>query len=583
MNIDAIPARRILAWVWRDHLRRRLPTLIVAVLFMALEGGAVGALSYLVRPMFDGIHQGAPMSIVIWVAASVATVFMVRAFAGFTHRVIMARLAEGISTELQQNLLIHVMQLDLGFFQTNPPGSLIERLRGDNAALRSLWPPIVQTLGRDVISLLSLLTVALLIDWRWTLVAVVGVPIIVGPLALLQARVRKTARQSRAAAAVLSTRLDETFHGIHTLQLTGSEPHEAIRYRRALDTYLKAQIRSETAAAAIPGMIDLVAAMGFTAVMLYGGSQIIEGSKTIGAFMSFFTAIALVFEPLRRLGSVSGSWAQARASLERMRHLLDVMPQLRSPAQPKPVPSDPLGPRLELQDVTFAYGELPVLTGFTIVAEPGQTTALVGPSGAGKTTVFQLLTRMADPQSGRVTLGGTDLRDFDLRRLRQQFSVVSQDSALFDEPLSVNIRMGATDLSDEALARALADANAAEFVAKMPLGVLTPAGPRGTGLSGGQKQRIAIARAVLRNAPILLLDEATSALDAQSETLVTEALARLGKGRTTLVIAHRLATVRQADKIIVMNHGHVVDQGNHEQLLARGGLYADLHRLQFKD
>ncbi len=580
---DPIPARRILAWVWRDHLRRRSPILFVAILFMALEGGAVGALSYLVRPMFDGIHQGADISIVIWVAASVALVFIARALAGFTHRILMARQAEGISTELQQNLLTHIMQLDLGFYQTNPPGSLIERLRGDNAALRALWPPIVQALGRDVISLASLLTVAVLIDWRWTLVAVIGVPLIVLPLAVLQARVRKTARQSRAAAAVLSTRLDEAFHGIRTLQLTGSEPQEGLRYRRALDTYLKAQIRSETASAAIPALIDLVAALGFAGVMLYGGSQIIAGTKTLGAFMSFFTAMALVFEPLRRLGSVSGAWAQARASLERMRHLFDEKPQLTSPAQPKPMPTAVAGLRLELQDVSFAYGDAPVLNGISLIAEPGQTTALVGPSGAGKTTVFQLLTRIVDPVAGRVTFGGTDLRDLDLRALRQQFSVVSQDSALFDEPLSVNIRMGASDQSDAALARALSDANAADFVADMPLGVESPAGPRGSALSGGQRQRIAIARAVLRNAPILLLDEATSALDARSELLVTEALARLGRGRTTLVIAHRLATVRQADKIVVMNQGRVVDQGSHDELLARGGLYADLYRLQFKD
>ena len=580
---DPIPARRILAWVWRDHLRRRLPVLIIAVLLMALEGGAVGALSYLVRPLFEGIHQGADMAIVIWVAASVALVFVVRALAGFSHRVLMARQAEGISAELQQNLLTHVMQLDLGFYQTNPPGSLIERLRGDNAALRALWPPIAQALGRDVVSLISLLTVAVLIDWRWTLVAVVGVPLIVLPLTLLQARVRRTARQSRAAAAVLSTRLDETFHGIRTLQLTGSEPQEATRYRRALDTYLRAQIRSETASAAIPALIDLVAALGFAGVMLYGGSQIIAGTKTLGAFMSFFTAMALVFEPLRRLGSVSGAWAQARASLERMRHLLDEEPHLANPAQPKPMPVATKGLRLELQDVHFAYGDAPVLNGVCLVAEAGQTTALVGPSGAGKTTVFQLLTRMADPGSGHVMLGGVDLRDLDLKALRQQFSVVSQESALFDEPLSVNIRMGAADLSDAALARALTAANAAEFVAQMPLGVESPAGPRGSALSGGQRQRIAIARAVLRNAPILLLDEATSALDSRSETQVTEALARLGKGRTTLVIAHRLATVRQADKIVVLNQGRVVDQGRHDELLARGGLYADLHRLQFKD
>ena len=582
MTDAALSTRRLLGWVWTDHLKRRLVALLIAVFFMAIEGGAVGALSYLVRPMFDDIKIGAARSVVIWIAVAVAGVFVLRALAGFAHRVIMARMAEGISTDLQHALLAHLMRLEIGFYQRNAPGTLIERLRGDNIVLRSLWPPIVQSLGRDVVALISLLVVAVLIDWRWTLVAVIGVPLLIGPLTLLQKRVRKTARAAREAAAVLSLQLDEAFHGVRTLQLTGSEPVATRRFRAALDRYLAIQIRSETFSAAIPAMIDLVAAMGFAGVMLYGGLQIIDGTKTLGAFMSFFTAMALVFEPLRRLGSISASWAQARASLERMRHLLDETPKLANPSLPKSIATAPLGPRLALENVSFAYDATPVLNGASLVAEAGQTTAIVGPSGAGKTTIFHLLTRMADPQSGRVTLGGLDLRDFDLGAVRQQFSVVSQDSALFDESLAANIRLGAQDLSDTALAAALAAANAADFVAALPDGVQSPAGPRGSALSGGQRQRIAIARAILRNAPILLLDEATSALDAQSEAAVTEALARLAKGRTTLVIAHRLTTIQQADKIIVMNHGQVVGQGRHDALLAQGGLYADLYRMQFK-
>jgi ABC-type multidrug transport system fused ATPase/permease subunit len=355
------------------------------------------------------------------------------------------------------------------------------------------------------------------------------------------------------------------------------------RYRKAQNKFLGAQIRSQTASAAIPALIDFVAALGFAGVMLYGGMQILAGEKTLGEFMSFFTAMALVFEPLRRLGSVSAQWAQARASLERMLLLLDVAPTLLSPANPKPLPNAGAGLRLELRNVGFAYSDLPVLVDASLIAEAGQTTALVGPSGAGKTTVFHLLSRMADPQTGQVLLGGTDIRDLDLRDLRQQFSVVSQESALFDEPISANVRMGAKDHSPEGLARALRDANAEEFVERLPLGAESPAGPRGSALSGGQRQQIAIARALLRDAPILLLDEATSALDSQSERLVTDALARLAAGRTTLVIAHRLSTILQADKIVVMNKGRIVDQGRHEELLARGGLYADLYRLQFQD
>ena len=573
----------LIRWIWSQHLRAKWPQLLAALGLMAVEGAAVGALSYIVRPMFDTIYPGAGGSAVRWVAVAVASVFILRALAGLGQKVIMSRLAEGLSADIQASMLAHLMRLDLQFFQSHPPGQLIERLRGDNTAFRALWPNIVGAFGRDAVSLLSLISVALWIDWRWTLVAVLGVPLVLGPLSGLQRRIRNTARTARGAAALLSTRLDEVFHGIATIQLTGSEQHESGRYRLALRQYFRAQVRSDSASAAIPALFDIVAALGFAGVMLYGGAQIVAGEKTIGEFMSFFTAMALVFEPLRRLGSVSGAWAQARANLERIRDVLDEMPRLTSPATPLPLPTSPEGPRLVLDHVSFAYGDAPVLNDASFIAEPGQTTAIVGPSGAGKTTVFQLLTRMADPTAGSVTLGGVDLRNLNLAELRGQFAVVSQDSALFDESLADNVRLGARDLTDAGLTRALTAANAAGFVGDMAQGAATPAGPRGSGLSGGQRQRISIARAMLRNAPILLLDEATSALDAQSETLVTEALARLAQGRTTLVIAHRLATVRQADKIVVMDRGRVVDQGRHDELLARGGLYADLYRLQFTD
>ncbi len=578
--MTAIPARRLLGWLWRDHIRRRWPLLTLALLLMAVEGAATGALSYLVRPMFDEVHQGAAFSVVARVAASVGGVFVLRALAGFSHKIIIARQSERVGAELQAAMLAHALRLDLGFYLAHSPGSLMERLRGDTATLRNLWPPILQAFGRDVVALLSLAVVALLIDWRWTLIAVAGVPLLALPITRLQRMVRGTARSARDAAGALSTQLDEAFHGIRTLQLSGAEADEVSRYRRALEKYLTAQFRSDRAAAAIPALIDVVAALGFAGVMLYGGMQIIAGTKTLGEFMSFFTAMGLVFEPLRRLGSVSGLWAAARASLERMRGLLDEVPKITSPARPLALPEGEV--RLEMRDVSFGYGETPVLRGISLLAEPGKVTALVGPSGAGKTTIFHLLTRLADPDAGQVTLNGVDLRDLDLGQLRGLFAVVSQDSALFDEAIAANVRLGAKDQSDAALSRALGLAHA-DFVEAMPLGVNSPAGPRGTALSGGQRQRIAIARAILRDAPILLLDEATSALDSQTELGVTEALDTLRSGRTTLVIAHRLSTIQAADVILVMNKGQIVARGSHAQLLAEGGLYADLYRLQFKE
>lgn len=583
MDDTSLPLRRVLGWLWSDHLRRRAPWFALALVFMTVEGASIGALTYLVQPMFDAIHPGAELSVVYWIAGAVAGVFALRALAGFSHRVILYRQAEVIAAGMQEAALAHVMALDQSFFHKHAPGALITRVSGDSTALKSLWPPMLQALGRDSITLVAILTVALMTDWRWTLIAVVGLPLMLAPLVLLQRSVRKTVQQSRRESAILATRLDETFHGIRTLQLTGTEPQELGRFRQTLARYLSAQRKTQTSSAAIPAIIDLVAAMGFAGVMLYGGSQIIAGAKTMGEFMSFFTGMALIFEPLRRLGGVSATWAQARVSLERLRALLDMQPGLVSPANPKPVPASANGLAVEFCDVSFGYGKARVLDGVSFRAEAGKTTALVGPSGAGKTTVFQLLTRLADPQSGQILLEGQDLRGLDLRELRQQFAVVSQDSALFDETIAHNIRMGAADQSPEGLQQALAAAHAEGFVRQMPKGAETRVGPRGSGLSGGQRQRVAIARAILRDAPVLLLDEATSALDSQSEQLVTEALDRLSQGRTTLVIAHRLSTVLQADRIVVMDKGRVVDQGRHADLLARGGLYAQLYRLQFRD
>ena len=294
--------------------------------------------------------------------------------------------------------------------------------------------------------------------------------------------------------------------------------------------------------------------------------------------MAFFTAIGLAFEPLRRLGAVSGVWQVAAASIERIKELMET-PLLRDPETPAPAPQGV--PGIALRDVTLSFGEAEVLRGLTLTAEPGKTTALVGPSGAGTSTVFNLLTRLADPAAGGVEIGGVRVDALRLADLRGMISVVSQEALLFDETLRENIVLG-RDVSDEALNAALDAAHVSDFLPRLENGIDTRVGVRGSGLSGGQRQRVAIARALLRDTPILLLDEATSALDAASEAVVQEALERLSKGRTTLVIAHRLSTVRSADKIVVMDHGRVVDEGTHEALIAREGPYRDLYRLQFE-
>ncbi|SDF05077.1 ATP-binding cassette, subfamily B, MsbA [Celeribacter baekdonensis] len=575
-------SRILIVWLWRDYLRRYVVLVAVALVFMALEGAMLGALSYLIKPMFDRVLVAQNGDAIIWVALAVFGVFTARAIASFSHRVIMAVVGQKVSATLQARLVAHMLTLDGRFFQDHPPGTLIERTRGDSAAVSGVWGTVLAALGRDLISLLSLLTVAVLVDWRWTLIAVAGAPLLAVPVTVLQNLVRRTTRSARQASARVSTRLDEIFHGATTIKLSGTETREADRFHDEINHFVASQIKSEAGQAGIPALMDIVAGFGFFGVLLYGGHQIIDGTKTVGEFMSFFTAMALVFEPLRRLGNVSGVWQAARASLERIHAIFAERPEITSPPTPKALPIAAKDADIRFENVRFAYADAPVLNGTTFTAEAGKTTALVGASGAGKSTVFNLMTRLADPQAGTISIGGVATTDLSLPDLRGLYSVVSQDALLFDESLRDNVLMGAK--ADETkLNAALKAAHVDDFIPKLDDGLDTQVGPRGSGLSGGQRQRVAIARAVLRNRPVLLLDEATSALDAQSEKVVQTALETLSKDRTTLVIAHRLSTIRNAHKIVVMDKGQVVDEGTHDELLARGGLYADLYRLQYAD
>ncbi len=573
--------RVVAHWLWDRFIRKRLPLIGLAVVFMVLEAAMLGAFSYLVQPMFDDVLVAGDRARVVFVALAMALVFFGRGLARLAHKSIMAGLSEKATAELQGVLLAHLATLDQAFFKRNAPGVLIERVRGDSEAMRRLFKGFITGLGRDGAAVVVLLGVALWTAWQWTLAAIIAIPLIVVPILAIQRLIRRRSREARLAAADSSNRLDEAFHGIATIQLTGTEAQELGRFRKIMDRFARMATRAAIGQASVSTVMDFGAAIGFALVLVVGGFQIIDGTRTVGEFMSFFTALGLLFDPMRRLSALSAEWQNILASLDRTHALLQVAPKVVSPPPPHAIlpARDTAG--VELCDVSFGYDETPVLRNLSLVAEAGQTTAIVGPSGAGKTTIFTLLTRLADGQSGKVLIGGQDVRDYDLAALRGLFSVVSQDSALFDETIRDNVTLGAGEVSDTALQAALQDAHVADFLPNLPQGLDTLAGPRGSSLSGGQRQRVAIARALLRNAPILLLDEATSALDAKSEALVQDALDRLAQGRTTLVIAHRLSTVRGADKIVVMDRGRVVEQGTHGELLDKGGAYARLYAIQF--
>ena len=570
----------LLGWLWRDYLSRHKGWLAVAVVFMATEGSMLAAVSWIIGPMFDRVFIGGESGALWWVGIVILGIFLTRAVTSIVQRVILTRIAQTVAGEIRAALLRHLMTLDAAFHQRHPPGTLIERVQGDVSAINNVWTGIILGFGRDAVAVVALFGVALSVDWRWTLIALVGIPLLMVPALLAQGFVRARARAAREAAAAMSTRLDEVFHGIAPVKLNGLEEYQSSRYGALIETRVKAEVSAALGQATIPALIDIMAGIGFVAVLIFGAAEITSGEKTVGQFMTFFSAMLLTFEPLRRLGNLTGLWQAAAASVERLFALFAERPTLRHTAKPVAPPTG--APEIELRDVHLAYGDLPALSGASFVARAGETTALVGASGAGKSTVFNVLTRLVEPQSGRITLGGVPIEEMALADLRGLFSVVAQDAALFDESLRDNILLAGVGREAD-LPEVLEAAHVADFLPMLPAGLDSPAGPRGSNLSGGQRQRVAIARALLRDMPVLLLDEATSALDTKSEAIVQDALDRLAEGRTTLVIAHRLSTVRNADKIVVMDQGRVVDEGAHDTLIARGGLYADLYAMQFRD
>ncbi|MEY8098283.1 ABC transporter ATP-binding protein [Falsihalocynthiibacter sp. S25ZX9] len=554
--------------------------MLIAFFFMVIEGGSLGVLSYLLQPMFDQIFIAGDSAAIWRVGGLIVALFFARAISNLVQKTLLTTVAQRTSTTMQKELVGHLMTLDSQFFQKNSPGALMERVQGDTLAVQGVWSVIISGVGRDFISLLALMYVAIQVDLIWTLISIAGIPLLLLPMVVLQKYIRRKTNALRVEASLRSTQLDEIFHGINPIKLNVMESYQQSRFNYIIGRIVRAEIKTAAGRAFIPSMIDIMTGFGFLGVLVFGGQDIVTGDKTVGQFMSFFSAMGLTFQPMRRLGSIAGTWQVAAASLQRLYTLFDERPTILSPAVSKG--TEAFSGDVTLRNVEFSYGDTPVLHDVSFVAKAGETTALVGASGAGKSTVFNLLTRLIEPTSGAVLVGGVPVADFDLSILRHSFSVVSQDSLLFDETLRDNVLMGHTDITEVDLERALEAAHVTDFLGQLPDGLASPAGPRGTNLSGGQRQRVAIARALLRRSPILLLDEATSALDAKSEVFVQSALEELSKGHTAIVIAHRLSTVRNAHKIVVMDQGRVVEEGTHDELLARSGTYAALYAMQFK-
>lgn len=492
---------------------------------------------------------------------------------------------ERVVADLRKGLFDRVLTLDPAFYARMRTGEVLSRLTTDIALVETLMTTSISYAVRNFLTLVGGTILLFVVSPKLTGLVLLVVPLLLGPLFIFGRQVRKltVATQDRFAQAVGFA--GESVDAIETVQAFGRARSAVARFGEAVEAAFAASLVRMRARALMTAMIIVVMFGGVTLVLWLGAMDVIAGRMSPGALLQFVLLSVFAAGAVGALGESWGDVQKAAGAMERIDELMRSQAAIAAPAQPQPLPQPPVG-EVSMSGVHFSYPgrpDLPALKGFSLTVRPGETVALVGPSGAGKSTVFRLLLRFYDPQSGVVAVDGVDVREADPAEVRSRFAWVSQEAPLFSGSSSENIRFGRESATDEEVRGAAAEAQALGFIEALPEGFGTPLGERGKSLSGGQRQRLAIARALVRDAPILLLDEATSALDAESERLVQAALDQAMEARTTLVIAHRLATVLRADRIVVMENGRVAEEGTHASLLAAGGLYARLAKLQFRD
>ncbi|MGF1446375.1 MAG: ABC transporter ATP-binding protein [Pikeienuella sp.] len=574
--------RQVLVRLFREAGLKHWRGYGVALGFMAVVAGMTGLSAWIMQDVINEIFIERRSEMVWVIGASVAAIFMVKGAAGYVHTVILSRIGNRIVAEIQMRLFDHIQRHRIDFYDQMTTGQLSMRFSHNARSAQEALSLVVTSMGRDLFSLIALLIVMIVQD-----PVLAGIALLIGPPVaygewLLVRKVKSVARAELLSMAKVITTIQQSAQGARVIKAFGLEPVMRADMDEAVEDVRERADRIAQVGAATNPLMETFGGLAIAAVILYGGWRVIHGGGDPGAFFSFITALLLAYDPAKRLARLNISLQAALVGVEMLYDLIDREPAMAE--APKAADLKVGEGAVAFVQVVFRYGgKAPALKGLDFVAPGGKVTALVGPSGAGKSTIFALIERFFDPHQGHVLIDGQNLRDLTFASLRRAIAYVSQDSYLFEGSIGMNIRMGRLDASDAEVRAAAEAANAHAFIERLPQGYETPVGEMGTKLSGGERQRIAIARAMLRGAPILLLDEPTSALDAEAEAAVGEALERLMKGRTTLVIAHRLATVRHADVIHVIEDGRVVETGRHADLRDAGGLYSRLYKLQFRD
>jgi subfamily B ATP-binding cassette protein MsbA len=519
-------------------------------------------------------------NVVYFVPLLFVVVFLVRCVADFVSGYAFQNIGLGVTTDIRNDLYRRILEQSSRFHAEHPSGELVARVINDVALMQSAVSNRLLDLFQQSITLVALLVLLLSIHFRLALISLIAAPLLIYPIVRFGKSMRKTSHRSQERMADLASLMAEGVRGHRVVKAFGMEGFELSRFREATRRHLRVNLRAQLLSNASGPVIESLATVGAAVLLIYAGKSIRAGHLSTAMLVQFLTTLLMLYDPIRKLNKVNLVLQEAMAAGQRASRLMEIPNDIQERPDARDV--DTVREGIAYERVSFSYEEKPVLKDVSLDIRAGEIVALVGPSGAGKSTFVNLLPRFFDPVSGRVAIDGVDIRDLKIEGLRSLIGIVTQDTLLFNDSIRNNIAYGRSDLELERVREAAAAAYADEFIMQLPNGYDTVIGESGLRLSGGQRQRLAIARALLKNAPILILDEATSHLDSESEALVQKALYNLIQGRTTLVIAHRLSTVTRADRIVVMEAGRIVEEGSHRELLALGGSYKRLFDLQFR-
>jgi subfamily B ATP-binding cassette protein MsbA len=569
---------RLLRYVLRYRVR-----LLAAFACSGLVAALTGAYAWLVQPVLDDIFIRKDQMLLTVLPLAVLAVAVLKAVFQYGQNYLMSYVGNGVVTDVRQDLFRQLLRLPVGFHDANTTGRLMARVVNDVSLMSNAVANVLKDFFQHGLTFVVLIVAMFVRNWELAAVSIFVIPLSLLTMIRMGERLRRLATTGQERIGDMASALQEALAGIRIVKAFGREDTEEQRFRENNKALLRAVMKSLQVSSLGSSHLEVIGVAGVAGIIWYGGYLVIHGTMSPGEFFSFLTAMFMAYTPLRKLGGANNVLQQALSAADRVFAVMDLKNEEALDRGREEL--TPIARALEFRSVAFQYegSETPALSGIDLTIGRGEIVALVGSSGSGKTTLASLVPRFYEPTGGAILIDGRDIRDCTLRSLRRQIGIVSQDTVLFDETVRYNIAYGREEAADEQVVEAARAAYAHDFIERLPDGYRTKIGENGVKLSGGERQRLAIARAILRNPPILILDEATSSLDSESERVVQLALANLMKNRTTLVIAHRLSTVQNATRILVLDRGRIAESGTHEELLRRGGLYKRLHAIQFQD